>query len=120
LSDRISIESGSFFEKAPSGGDAYILSHIIHDWDEQECLTILGHVKKAMKPGAKVLIVEMVLPPGTEFHPGKMLDLVMLTLPGGEERTQPEYAALLSKAGLELTRVVPTESAVGIVEAVIA
>ena len=120
LSDRISIESGSFFEKAPSGGDAYILSHIIHDWDEQECLTILGHVRKAMKPSGKVLIVEMVLPPGNEFHPGKMLDLVMLTIPGGEERTQAEYAALLSKAGFKLTRVVPTESAVGIVEAVIA
>ncbi len=118
LSDRIRIESGSFFEKVPSGGDAYILSHIIHDWDEQECLTILGHVKKAMKPGGKVLLVEMVLPEGSEFHPGKMLDIVMLTIPGGEERTPKEYAALLAKAGLKMTRVVPTASAVGVVEAV--
>lgn len=118
LSDRITIESGSFFEKVPSGGDAYILSHVIHDWDEQECLTILGHVKKAMKPGGKVLLVEMVLPEGSEFHPGKMLDIVMLTIPGGEERTAAEYAALLAKAGLEMTRVVPTASAVGVVEAV--
>jgi enamine deaminase RidA (YjgF/YER057c/UK114 family) len=118
LSDRIRIESGSFFERAPAGGDAYILSHVIHDWDEEECLTILGHVKRAMNPGAKVLLVEMVLPEGSEFHPGKLLDLVMLTVPGGEERTPKEYAALLAKAGLRMTRVVPTESAVAVVEAV--
>ena len=107
LSERITIESGSFFERVPSGGDAYILSHIIHDWSEDKCLTILGHVKRAMKPDGKVLLVEMVLSEGSEFHPGKMLDIVMLTLPGGEERTPKEYAALLAKAGLRLTRVVP-------------
>ncbi len=118
LADRVRIEAGSFFENVPSGGDAYLLSHVLHDWSEGQCLTILGHCRRAMKPGARLLIIEMVLPTGDTPHPGKMLDIVMLVMPGGEERTGPEYGALLGKAGFELTRVVPTESAVSVVEAV--
>jgi O-methyltransferase domain/Dimerisation domain len=114
---RVSIERGSFFERVPIGGDAYILSHIIHDWNEEQCLTILGNCRKAMKMGAKLLIVEFVLPEGDTPHFGKVLDMVMLTVPGGEERTAPEYGALLAAAGLKMTRVVPTASDVSIVEA---
>ncbi len=117
VTDRVSITSGSFFEAIPSGGDAYVLSHIIHDWSEEQCLTILGNVRKAMKPNGRLLIVEMVLPAGDVPHPGKMLDMVMLVIPGGQERTQVEYDALLTKAGFRLERVVPTESAVSVVEA---
>jgi hypothetical protein len=73
-----------------------------------------------MAPGSRVLIIEMVLPAGNVPHPGKMLDMMMLVGPGGQERTEPEYVALLSKAGLRLTKVVPTDSAVSIVEAMIA
>ena len=73
-----------------------------------------------MKPNGRLLIVEMVLPAGDTPHPGKMLDMVMLVVPGGQERTEAEYTPLLSKAGFRLTRVVPTESAVSIVEAVLA
>jgi O-methyltransferase domain len=73
-----------------------------------------------MGPGARLLIVEMVLPPGDTPHPGKLLDITMLTMPGGEERTEAEYAALLAKAGFRVQRVVPTESAVSVVEAVLA
>ena len=73
-----------------------------------------------MKPGSRLLIVEMVLPAGDTPHPGKMLDMMMLVGPGGQERTAPEYGALLGKAGLRLTRVVPTESAVSVVEAELA
>jgi hypothetical protein len=118
--DRVTIEPGDFFQSVPTGADAYILSHIIHDWDEDQCLTILGHVRKAMNPAGRLLIVEMVLPPGDTAHPGKMLDMTMLVLLGGQERTESEYASLLSKAGLRLTQVVPTNSAVSIVEAVLA
>jgi hypothetical protein len=117
LADRITIEAGSFFESVPTGGDAYLLSHIIHDWSEDQCLTILGNCRRAMKPGSRLLIVEMVLPAGDTPHPGKMLDIVMLALPGGQERAEPEYRALLGKAGFRLARVVPTESAVSVVEA---
>jgi hypothetical protein len=114
---RVTIETGSFFERVPAGGDAYILSHIIHDWSEAQCLTILGHCRDAMGPDGRLLIVETVLPEGDTPHQGKLQDLVMLVFPGGQERTEPEYRELLAKAGLRLTRVVPTTSAVSIVEA---
>jgi hypothetical protein len=120
MEDRISLESGSFFESVPAGGDAYLMSHIIHDWSEEQCLTILGNCRKAMKPDSKVLLVEYVLPADNTPHPGKMLDMVMLNCAGGEERTAEEYAALLGKAGLRMTRVVPTASPVSVVEAVLA
>jgi hypothetical protein len=120
VNDRVKIEAGDFFNAVPSGGDAYILSHIIHDWDEDQCLTILSHIRKAMKSNGRLLIVEMVLPEGDTPHPGKMLDMVMLLLSGGRERTEAEYGALLSKGGFKLTRTVPTSSAVSIVEAVLA
>jgi O-methyltransferase domain len=117
VDSRVRIERGSFFETVPGGGDAYILSHIIHDWNEDQCLTILGNCRKAMKRGAKLLIVEFVLPEGNAPHFGKLLDMVMLAIPGGEERTANEYGSLLARAGLKMTRVVPTASDVSIVEA---
>lgn len=120
VADRVTIESGSFFDRVTEGGDAYILSHIIHDWNEDQCLTILGNVRRAMKPDGKILIVEFVLPEDDTPHLGKLADMIMLVIPGGQERTPAEYDELLSKAGLKMTRVVPTESPVSIVEAVIA
>ncbi len=118
VADRVTIESGSFFEGVPRGHDAYLLSHIVHDWDDVENATILGHVREAMNPGGRLLIVEMVLPEGDEPHMGKMLDMMMLLVPGGEERTPSEYAALLEPNGFKLNRVVPTSSPVSVVEAV--
>jgi hypothetical protein len=117
LSDRITIKTGSFFDAVPGGGDAYLLSHIIHDWTEPQCLTILHNCRAAMNGGGRLLIVEMVIPEGNAPHPGKMLDMMMLVGPGGQERTEPEYRALLGKAGFRLTTVVPTASAVSVVEA---
>jgi alkyl hydroperoxide reductase subunit AhpC/2-polyprenyl-3-methyl-5-hydroxy-6-metoxy-1,4-benzoquinol methylase len=118
LMDRVTIEPGSFFEGVPCGGDAYLLSHVIHDWSEEQCLTILGHCRRAMNPGGRLLLIEMVLPHGNTPHPGKVLDMMMLVGPGGRERTEEEYAKLLAKAGFRLTRIVPTESAASIIEAV--
>jgi hypothetical protein len=118
VADRVSIESGSFFERVPAGHDAYVLSHIIHDWDPDQCQTILSHCRKAIDPKGRLLIVEMVLPEGDAPHPGKMLDMMMLVGPGGQERTPSEYAELLGKAGFTLTKVMPTSSAVSVVEAV--
>jgi len=117
---RVSIAEGSFFEHVPAGGDLYILSHIIHDWTEAQCLTILGNCRRAMNPGAKLLIVEFVLPEGNTPHFGKLTDMVMLTIPGGEERTVAEYDTLLGAAGFKRTRLVPTASEVSIVEAEVA
>jgi hypothetical protein len=118
LTDRVRVEAGSFFDSVPAGADAYILSHVIHDWNEQQCVTILGHCRRAMNPGGRVLLVEMVLPEGNAPHPGKLLDILMMTIPGGEERTAGQYAELLGKAGLRMTRVVPTASLVSVIEAV--
>lgn len=118
LGDRIRIKAGDFFEGVPTAAGAYLLSHIIHDWSEAQCMTILGNCRRAMKPSSRLLIVETVLAPGDTPHLGKMLDIFMLTLfTGAQERTEPEYRVLLNKAGFRLTRVVPTESAVSIVEA---
>jgi len=119
LADRVTIEAGSFFESVPNGAEAYLLSHIIHDWSEEQCLTILGNCRRAMNPASRLLIIEMVLPLGNTPHPGKMLDLMMLVGTGGRERTEQEYGTLLGKARLRLTRVVPTESAVSVVEAML-
>jgi O-methyltransferase domain len=120
VSDRVTIEAGDFFQSVPKGADAYILSHIIHDWTEDQCATILGHVRNAMNPTSRLLIVEMVLPPGDSPHQGKMLDMAMLVITGGQERTESEYGELLKKSGFRLTQVVPTGSAASIVEAVAA
>jgi hypothetical protein len=115
--DRCERVPGSFFDSVTSGGDAYLMKHVIHDWDEDRCVTILRNCRKAMAREAKLLLVEMVLPSGGEPHPGKFLDLVMLLYTGGMERTEEQYAELLDKADFQLSRVIPTKSAVSIVEA---
>ena len=120
MSDRVTFTPGSFFESIPSGCDLYILSHIIHDWSEAECLRILANCRRAMSPDSRLLVIEMVLPEGNAFHPGKMLDMTILALTSGQERTEREYRALLEKAHFKLRRVIPTSSSVSIVEAVLA
>jgi len=118
LKDRVTVESGDFFESVPPRGDAYILSHVIHDWWDDKCLTILGNCRKAMDPSGRLLIIEMVLPEGDVPHLGKLTDMEMLVMSGGQERTEQEYSTLLGKAGFRLTRIVPTESESSVVEAI--
>jgi len=120
LADRISIGSGSFFDAVPTGGDAYLLSHVIHDWSEDQCMTILGNCRRAMGTGARLLLIEMVLPDDNRFHPGQIIDLMMLVGPGGQERTVAEYRQLFDKAGFRMTNVVATASPASVIEAVIA
>jgi hypothetical protein len=116
LLDRCQLVPGSFFGAVPEGADAYILRHIIHDWDEEKCLTILRNCHRAMQPASKLLVIESVIPPGNEPFQGKFLDLHMLLVPGGKERTEIEYRALFEQAGFELTRILPTSTEVSIVE----
>ena len=120
LASRVKVEAGDFFATTPGGGDVYLMSHVIHDWSEEQCRTILGNCRRAMKAGSRLLLIEMVLPPGDAPHPGKLLDMMMLVGPGGQERTAEEYRTLLESAGFRLLRVIPTDSAVSIVEAVVA
>jgi len=116
LAGRCELKQGSFFDAIPSGGDAYLMSHIIHDWDEAKALAILGNCRRAMPRDGRLLLVEMVIPPGDEMHPAKLLDVTMMMATGGRERTADEYRDLYRKAGFELVRIVPTASAVSVVE----
>jgi hypothetical protein len=120
IRDRTTIQGGDFFTSAPSKGDAYILSHVIHNFTEDQCLTVLGNVRKAMNPVGRLLILEPVVQSGDAPDPGKMLDMTMLALMGGQERTEAEYRSLLGKAGFRLDRVIPTSSRVSVVEAMLA
>jgi hypothetical protein len=118
VADRCTTAAGSFFESIPAGGDAYLMRHIIHDWDDERCRKILGNVRKVIPPAGKLLVVEGVVPPGNGSSFTKLLDLTMLVIPGGKERTAEEYAALYSRAGFRLTRIVPTASEVSVIEGV--
>jgi hypothetical protein len=119
VADRCRIESIDFFKAVPSGGDAYIMKHIIHDWDDDRALTILRNIRTALggKPNGKVILLEAVLAPTNQPDFGKIIDLEMLTLPGGRERTAEEFGALFSRAGFALSRVVPTKSPLSVIEA---
>ncbi len=110
--------AGDFFESVPSGADAYFLRHIIHDWDDEKALRILENVRRAMGEEGRVLVVESVIPPGNEPCFGKLLDLTMLVIPGGQERTEDEYRTLFGKAGFRLSRIVPTQAEVSVIEGV--
>jgi len=118
VSERGELIGGNFFTSVPGGGDAYILKHIIHDWNDDECVTILSHCHKEMPVGGKLLIVEMVIPEPNVPSIGKLLDLQMLVYLTGRERTSTEYGDLLSQVGFDLQRVVPTPSAYSVVEGV--
>lgn len=117
LSARCRVEGGDFFAAVPAGADAYILRHIVHDWQDAEAVAILRNCREAMNPGGRVLVVEMVIPAGNRPGFGKWLDLMML-LVNGRERTEDEYARLFAEAGLRLERVVPTASDASIAEGV--
>lgn len=118
VTDRVELVSGDFFAAVPEGADAYMMKHIIHDWDDERALLILNNIRRAMRDDGRVLICETVVPEGNEPHFGKLMDLEMLVSPGGVERTAREYRELLAQAGLELKRIIPTQSYLSIVEAV--
>jgi O-methyltransferase/methyltransferase family protein len=111
--------AGDFFEEVPSGADAYYLQHIIHDWDDEHALKILRNIRKALtdRNRGRLLVVDAVLPENSNPHPAKLLDLVMLTVPGGRERTEPEWHELCTKSGFKISRIVPTRVGKSVIEA---
>ncbi len=113
---RATAVGGDFFTRVPAGADCYLLRHIVHDWDDDRSVTILANCREAMADDGRVLVVEGVVPPGGTPHPSKILDLIMLTVPGGRERTAEEYDALFARAGLRIERIIPTASPISIVE----
>jgi hypothetical protein len=118
LGRRCDVIDGDFLKEVPHGHDAYILAHVLHDWMDDQALPILRNCRKAMPDHGRLLILESVLPPGDRPHPGKMMDLLMLTVTGGMERTAEEFSALLTAAGLKLTRLIPTATQQTVLEAV--
>jgi hypothetical protein len=117
LSSRCRIEGGDFFSSVPAGADAYVMRHIIHDWEDREAIAILRQCQEAMDSDGKILVVETVIPRLDEPCFGKWLDIMML-LVAGRERTEEEYGRLFSAAGLKLSRVVKTTLEVSIIEGV--
>jgi hypothetical protein len=118
LQDRCQLVGGNFFESVPTGGDAYLLRYIIHDWDDERAITILKNCYEAMQSNGRVLLVEMVIPQGNEPFYGKLLDLQMLLNYGGRERTEVEYQVLLETAGFSLTKIYPVAPPVSVIEAI--
>jgi hypothetical protein len=118
LESRIDVRSGNFFESIPSGADAYLLKHILHDWSDEDCLRILTNVYTVAKPGTKLLVVDAVIGARNEHEFAKILDIQMLVHLRGKERTQAEWKELLHAAGFQITRVVSTSSFAHVVEAV--
>lgn len=117
LAGRVERVGGSFFESVPAGGDVYLLKFILHDWNDAECVQILGNVREAMAPGARVVVVEMLIAAGGPPSPAPLLDLNMLVMLSGRERSAEEFGALFAKAGLRLSGVTPTESPFAVLEA---
>lgn len=119
VAERCEIVGGSFYESVPSGADAYILKHVLHDWDDETSLTILKNCHSAIDENGKLLVVEQIVPPGNEPALAKFMDVNMMMLhPGGCERTEAEYKALFEAAGFKLTKVIPTRAMVSVIEAV--
>jgi cyclopropane fatty-acyl-phospholipid synthase-like methyltransferase len=119
LSHRSDVLDGDFFQSVPTGADVYVLSHVIHDWDEAHCLTLLANCRRAIPPRGRLLIVEMILPEPNIPSPGRLLDLIMLAnSPSGCERTLEEYRDLLERADFHMERVIATASPVSVMEAV--
>ncbi|HZP08551.1 methyltransferase [Methyloceanibacter sp.] len=122
LEGRVAVEGGSFFERVPDDCDAYIMKHIIHDWDDDHCRTILRLMREKLPKNGRVLVCDMVVGDDPDPTPAKMLDIEMLVMTvGGKERTEAEFAELFASSGLKLNRIVataPTARPVAVIEAV--
>jgi hypothetical protein len=114
VSDRCEVVSGDFFESVPTGADAYILSRVIHDWDDDKAVSILKVVRKAVAPKGRLLLFEAMIKPGVRLSYALLSDLNMMIRTGGRERGEKEYRAVYQAAGFRLTRAVATSSPTGI------
>ncbi len=116
LAGRCQTVAGDFFQSVPDGGDAYMLKHVLHDWDDDRCVSILDNCRRAIANEGRLLVVEILVAPGNEPDYGKYLGLNMLVLTKGRERTEEQYRTLLEAAGFTLSRVVAARSELSIIE----
>lgn len=105
---RCTVHGGSFFDRVPAGGDAYLLKRILYGWDDRRALELLRTVRAAMAPGSVLLLMEPLVESGNEFSWGKLYDLLLVTMGGGGARSREQLAGLFAAAGLEIVRVIPT------------
>ena len=117
IAERCELVSGDFFKSVPEGADLHILKQIVHDWDDERATLLLRNCQRALGTGGKVLLIEMVIPPDNQPSPAQAMDLNMLVVLGGRERTEEEYRDLFQAAGLRLERVIPTHSPFSVIEA---
>jgi hypothetical protein len=118
LEPRFSCEAGDFFDAVPAGGDIYLLKGVLHDFEDERCIRILENCRVALGPASKLLLIERLITRDNQPHQAKTIDLLMMTLLGGRERTASEWAGLLGAAGLKLCRQLGTEAEFTIAEAV--
>jgi O-methyltransferase domain len=117
LADRARFVSGDFFHSVPEGGDIYILKSVLHNWNGEAAAVILRNCRAATADSARLLVIERIIPPGNQPSEAKLFDINMMVTAGGQERTEDEYASLLSGAGFNVMRVIPTQAAVSVIEA---
>jgi hypothetical protein len=118
LAGRCRVIGGDFFASVPAGADTYSLRHVLHNWSDEKATLILKNIHQALGRGGRLLVVESVIPPGNEPVHAKLLDLAMLVMGGGQERTGEEFQRLYEAAGFRLTRIVPTAAEVSVIEGV--
>lgn len=119
VNDRCEVIGGDFFVSVPSGGDAYIMSHIIHDWGDEDCIKMLKKIRQVILDNGKLLVVDMVVPANDTPHLSKWMDIdVMIMYHQGRERTEAEFRDLFQASGFQLTRIIPTNTAVSVIEGI--
>ncbi|AOY83835.1 methyltransferase [Moorena producens JHB] len=117
VTKRCDLVAGSFFESIPAGHDIYLMKHILHSWSDEQATELLSCCRKAIPPHGKLLILEMLIPAGNDFHPAKWFDISMMVSLGGKERTELEFRRLLAQSDFKLQRILQMESPVVILEA---
>ncbi|MBT2208913.1 MULTISPECIES: methyltransferase [Actinomadura] len=118
--DRAELVGGSYLREVPAGGDVYTISHVLHQLSDNDAITILTNIRKVMAPGARVLIIDPLIPEGDAPHPGKFMDITMMALSEGRDRTEFEFVEVFEKAGLRLSETVGLASPSSVVVAVAA
>lgn len=108
VAERVKVQTGNFFESVPAGADAYMMKNILHDWDDERCIKILQNVKRAMAPGARVVVFDLVIEPDPDAQVLKQVNNFYFALFGGKERTQAEFESIFSRAGFRLVKVCQT------------
>lgn len=117
IAGQCTVASGNFFDAVPSGADAYTMRHILHDWPDERCITILGNIRRVIPADGRLLVIETVVPEGNEPSASKLFDMVMMAFPDGMERSEAQFRSIFDAAGFSLTSITPTASPVSVIEA---